>query len=387
MNLGIAELWTGRLEQAERHLSQGAELARKTERAYLELACRAHLGFVSQHQSFSAARDRGLEAMALAERHGWEDRPLLAPALATLASTSLWMGELDEGARWLQRAWKAVEQNLDPASGVLLHLAAGMLHAGRGEHEKSLQELRLAEGCQALVEGEHLLAPQVSAWIASTHARLGQPEQARRFLAGIPAARADTGEIRAASAALSLGEGDAAGALEELQTVLDGTSTVMHASTLVEAHLIAGLAELELGHRSEAKAAAEAALVAAEPDRLLLPFVVMDALALLETLPPQDTAHRALQIEVRELLGGAPRARARHEWAVSPEPLSPSELRVLRYLPTNLTRGEIAGELYVSVNTVNTHIRNIYAKLGARGRSAAVAHARQLKLLAADRAR
>ena len=65
-----------------------------------------------------------------------------------------------------------------------------------------------------------------------------------------------------------------------------------------------------------------------------------------------------------------------------PDELSPSELRVLRYLPTNMTRPEIARELYVSINTVNTHIRNIYAKLGARGRSAAVERARELRLLA-----
>jgi LuxR family maltose regulon positive regulatory protein len=53
----------------------------------------------------------------------------------------------------------------------------------------------------------------------------------------------------------------------------------------------------------------------------------------------------------------------------------------LGYLPTNLTRPEIAQELHVSVNTVNTHIRNVYAKLGARDRSAAVQRARQLRLL------
>ena len=64
-----------------------------------------------------------------------------------------------------------------------------------------------------------------------------------------------------------------------------------------------------------------------------------------------------------------------------PEELSPSELRVLRYLPTNMTRPEIARELYVSINTVNTHVRNIYAKLDARSRSAAVERARELRLL------
>ena len=60
---------------------------------------------------------------------------------------------------------------------------------------------------------------------------------------------------------------------------------------------------------------------------------------------------------------------------------------MLRYLPTNLSRPEIAGELSVSVNTVNTHIRNIYTKLQARDRSSAVQRARQLRLLSTGRTR
>ena len=67
--------------------------------------------------------------------------------------------------------------------------------------------------------------------------------------------------------------------------------------------------------------------------------------------------------------------------------LSPTELRVLRYLPTNLTRHEIASELYLSVNTVNTHIRNVYSKLGTRDRSSAVQRARELRLLSSRLAR
>jgi LuxR family transcriptional regulator, maltose regulon positive regulatory protein len=65
------------------------------------------------------------------------------------------------------------------------------------------------------------------------------------------------------------------------------------------------------------------------------------------------------------------------------EGLTPGELRVLRYLPTNLSRPEIAGQLSVSPNTVNAHIRAIYAKLGVGDRSAAVRRARELRLLAA----
>jgi LuxR family transcriptional regulator, maltose regulon positive regulatory protein len=64
------------------------------------------------------------------------------------------------------------------------------------------------------------------------------------------------------------------------------------------------------------------------------------------------------------------------------EALSDSEIRVLRYLPTNLSAPEIARELSVSPNTVKTHVRHLYDKLGTHGRAEAVARARGLGLLA-----
>ena len=64
------------------------------------------------------------------------------------------------------------------------------------------------------------------------------------------------------------------------------------------------------------------------------------------------------------------------------EPLSGSEVRVLRYLPTNLSGPEIASELYVSYNTVRTHLRHLYAKLGTHRRADTVARAQALGLLA-----
>lgn len=54
----------------------------------------------------------------------------------------------------------------------------------------------------------------------------------------------------------------------------------------------------------------------------------------------------------------------------------------MRYLPTHLTAPEIAGQLYLSVNTVRTHMRHVYEKLGAHGRQEAVERARALGLLA-----
>ena len=106
---------------------------------------------------------------------------------------------------------------------------------------------------------------------------------------------------------------------------------------------------------------------------------------LLEALPRHETAHAALVADILDAVRGSSRTAKDRPAPPLAEELSPSELRVLRYLPTNLSRPEIASELSVSVNTVSTHIRRIYAKLGAADRSAAVQRARELRLLAAVR--
>ena len=62
-------------------------------------------------------------------------------------------------------------------------------------------------------------------------------------------------------------------------------------------------------------------------------------------------------------------------------PLSEREQVVLRYLSSRLSAGEIADELYVSLNTVKTHIKSIYRKLDTNRRWDAVKRARQLQLL------
>jgi LuxR family maltose regulon positive regulatory protein len=111
---------------------------------------------------------------------------------------------------------------------------------------------------------------------------------------------------------------------------------------------------------------------------------------LLTALPPQGTSHTALVADILDAVHGGGPAHGDGDHAPAPglaEELSPSELRVLRYLPTNLTRPEIAGQLSVSLNTVNTHIRRIYAKLGATDRSSAVQRGRELRLLSSGRAR
>src|SRR5260221_6995642 len=118
MNLGIVETWSGRFDDAERHLAEGAALAQAIGRPYLEVACRAHQGFPSKLVSVATARDRGRQAVALAERYGLGDPPILAPPLGAARGLALWMGEVYEAQGWLPRARAADEKYPHPAPPV-----------------------------------------------------------------------------------------------------------------------------------------------------------------------------------------------------------------------------------------------------------------------------
>jgi LuxR family maltose regulon positive regulatory protein len=314
----------------------------------------------------------------LAEQYGLSDRPVLAPALWALASIAVWIGEFEEGELWLRRGWEVVQADADPAVAVQLHMVTGQLHAGRGEPQSALEALTAALQAQSLLTGVHILAPVIAEWLA----RLGMPDKARATLDEFSAEHEWLDAIDLARGAISLAEGDPATALAvlgDVRRLLPPSGSPAYA--LVEAHLLAGLAHLALGDRDAAAAAAEAALAAAEPDRLIFPFAMADSAELLDALQSSQTAPSALLADVLDLLRGTTAHLDPHPRA-QPEELSPSELRVLRFLPTNLTRPEIARSLHISVNTVNTHIRSIYSKLGANDRSSAVRQARNLRLLA-----
>jgi len=385
MNLGIVEAWSLALPDAERHLREGAFLARRIGRPYLEVSCLAQLGFASKIRPFATTRRRCREAIDLADRHGWGAEPIVAPALITLAANLIWTGEFDEAERELQRTERALQTDTGPGIRLLMHIGRGMLHAARCRHHEALGEFTAAEQLRSQLEGSHALASQVTGWMLATQARLGMTTEARAFLAGLDAEAASAGEIRNACGVIHLAEGDPAAALPEVAAAADGTAPVIGYVTVVESHLLAGLAHRQLGDQRAANQAVERALGLAEPDRLVLPFVMTGSGEMLEALPRHETAHAALLADILDVTRGSSLAARDGSAPPQTEDLSPTELRVLRYLPTNMSRSEIAGELSVSVNTVNTHVRSIYAKLRVRDRSAAVQRARELRLLAAGR--
>jgi LuxR family transcriptional regulator, maltose regulon positive regulatory protein len=382
ISLGSTEYSTASFEDSVKHLERGIALARQIGRPFLEFTGLAYQAAVGIYRSSALAAERGMLAVELAERHGWTDDTAAGVAYMALGAVLTLQGRLDEAEAWLQRAELAVRAEAEPAAALAVHYIRGQLKLARGRVADALAAFRAAERLAELLAAPNLRVMAVRSFLLQTLVRLGETERAAEVLAQLGEQDRERGEIRIATAVLRLGQDDPRAATAALAPVLDRSARVAWRTWPVHAFLLEAIARDALGDPAAAEIALERALDLAEPDGALLWFLVSPAPGLLERHARHRTFHAALIADVQSLLAG----NVSTSPLAGPQPpleaLSDSEVRVLRYLPTNLSRPEIASELYISPNTVRTHLRRLYAKLGTHRRAETVARARALGLLA-----
>jgi LuxR family transcriptional regulator, maltose regulon positive regulatory protein len=387
LNLGIAELVASRLNDARRDLEDGLELARRIGRPYLEVACLGHLAISGPWTGLrlAAGLELSREAVRVAEAHGWDQDPVAAPALASGAVALAWLGRTEEAEQWVDRATRVLHPDGEPGTELMAHHARGLLRLAQGRHEEALRAFYAAERMQGLLTGEHAFALAVRARLVQTQTRMGDVAAARAGLAARCRQDLDAALMRVAAAGIALAEGRADRAIELLAPVIDRSAPVSHqTSAITEALLLDAAARDQRGECRAAEASLERALDLAEAEGIVLPFMLAPVHDLLARLPRHRTAHGTLLRTIFDARAGASAPSGRGP-DLLPEELSEAELRVVRYLPSNLKAPEIAAELCVSANTVRTHIRHIYAKLDSHDRNQAVVRARELGLLARSR--
>jgi LuxR family maltose regulon positive regulatory protein len=385
INVGIAEAWTAGFEEADRHLQQGVALARRIGRPYLEVTGLAHRAQLVVWRSFALSEQRSRQAIALAEEHGWADEPIAGVAHMALGMAMISQGRLEEAERSLEAAERTLRVELEPAAGMRLHYARGVLEFISGRHDAALDAFQRAQRLTGLLVTEHTYAARLRSRLLQALVRVGETQRAEQALSEMDGPERDSGEMRIVLAVLRLAQDNPAAATAALAPVIDGSAGLMNAHLwLVHAYLLEAIARDALGDAAAARRALERALDLAKPERLLFPFLIDPAPALLERHRQHGTAHAGLIAEILNLLAGKGPAAVpgNQESRGLLEPLSQAETRVLRYLPTGLSMPEIADQLYLSVNTVRTHTRHIYDKLGAHRRHEVVDRARALGLLA-----
>jgi LuxR family maltose regulon positive regulatory protein len=373
-NLGIAELWDGSAESAGVHLQQAAGLARECANDFLLFLAESYAAALDVTAGrLSEASARADVAIRLAERHHWTDASHAAMAYCAQGSVQLWRGRLAEAHELGERAAAALIGSREPLLGQPVALLRATLTALRGD---PLTALDMVRGATARGPVPRLVAVPARRLESELQLALGEPERARVALAELT-------DLDAAVclARLELAEGNPEAAIRATAALLTAEREPDVPFARVEASVLAAIAHDALRDEDEALAALERGLDMAEPRGCSVVLLRYGAplRSLLSRLRARGTRHRALVDDLLERLAGT---RAR-EPAAAPllEPLSDRELTVLRYLPTMMSNADIAAEMFVSVNTVKTHLKHVYRKLDVTGRRDCVKRGRELRLL------
>ena len=248
--------------------------------------------------------EHGRQAAELAERHGWTDEPGAGMASLTVGAVLVWQGQLEEAEPWIQRAERTVRAEAEPAVGLAIRSIRGLLELARGRDADALAAFQAADRLAGRLARPNLMVLPNRAFLVQALVHLGETERAEQALAALAGQDRDSGVMRISLAALRLAQDNPHQAIAALAPVLEGSAPVLWLAWLALAFLLEAIARDALGDPAAAGRAVERALDLAEPDGVLLWFVLHPAPGLLERHARHGTAHAALIADILSLLAG-----------------------------------------------------------------------------------
>lgn len=357
-------------------LEAALTIARDQHFGLLEIQCLCLIGAAAasagDHARATAAATAALTAAAA---HGWHDSPWTATAQAVLAYACLMRAIPVRALAAAAEGLRICPAEQDPTVRFVLRAVRGGALFDLGDRTGGLLELHEAV---AELGGRGVPAP-VAAWAALLEHRaallLGSSAAASTAMSRLAGRGCADAEVTLMRAWVEAAAGTPLQARATVVPLLDGSQQPALRSTLVEAWLVEVWGALRLGDRPGARRALQDALACAEPQDLLRPFAL---------------AGQGIRVLLVDQLGGARdpamfafrclAARQRVRQASTPQ-LSAREHDVLVQLLSLSNLGEIAEDLAVSVNTIKSHVRAIYGKLGVSTRRTAVLTAVERGLL------
>ena len=380
-NLAVGQLWAGHLDESASNLLAVQARCRELGIGLTELSVHGHLALIDViHGQVPAAAQRAEAAMDLAQRRGWTAEPQALGLHLALAMVNLERGRFavsgdmsDDGL--------ADGTGTDVACRLALAIVAVDQASARGEG---------ISADEAAVRLEHIqvqagrLPPMLTRWCIT--ARAAADLAAGRWTEAVdricalevgPSYPDALGRIVLAKAHLRL---------DEPQQSIDALRPLLHAAPhfrgpAVEARILAGVAADRMHRDAAALNFITEAIDLAHSVGIIRPFITAGpkVSALLDRHRHVVARHPDFTRQLAAAITGdrfpSPDSSAFRE------PLTGREMAVLVYLPTMLKSAEIAADLFVSVNTVKTHQRAIYRKLGVSNRRGAVDQAMALNML------
>ncbi|MBF6076892.1 LuxR C-terminal-related transcriptional regulator [Nocardia beijingensis] len=367
----------GAVTRGEQLLHSGLALAEHAGRPRLVLRALTRLAFAADAvDAATAMRARAARALAVAQEHGLLESTDAVQATAVAAYGAYLQGETPGAAQVASVLTERVDHDGShgPVAGRRGHVIGRLLELERAEEQSAAVDalrrslLVLLEHTAVPATTGSMILPVVWALLRVHDARTAQllVERARGIVGELP-------EVRLADAALHAAADRRKATCAVLEPLLDRAGDLRPVSA-VTGWLLYSAAQHESRAPARALTALENALGSATPHRLLRPFLDVPA-----AMPLLDSyAGRLGRAEsFAEAIRRHPAARRRPAYPA----LTHTEMTVLKQLPSGRTAQQIAEDLGVSVNTVKTHLRGIYGKLGTNSRVDALHHARRGGLL------
>jgi LuxR family maltose regulon positive regulatory protein len=385
------ELWSGHLDEAARVLGAVSvlEVARVPEIGSAAEAasggedqradCAGLLALVEALRGrLRRAAELAGQAILVADEHrlpGWNPNPA---ALMALAWVHLERNDLREARSCLKQADAGLAASPDKLIGAVAYLAAASVALAEGRAPAAAQIIgRARSGWPVPV----WLDQQLSLVESRACGAAGDIKAALAAAERVGRGTSLEAAVTLAHAWATAGDGDNARlALAPALAAGSGAADRVR----VQAWLVDAQLSYASGDRARGRRSFASALRLAEPEQLRLPFAAEHGWIgpALQRDPELAAAHRSLLVPavLHEQLPAPARAPDQAPILVV-EPLTEREREVLRHVSGMLNTAEVASEMYISVNTVKTHLRSIYRKLAAAHRAEAVRRARQLQLI------
>ena len=378
---GVAELWAGRLDEAAATFSLAAASASAApDGMFAQADCLGYLALAEALRGrLSHAAELAGEAAEAADSSNGLAEPAGPAANIALAYVHLERNELRLAHDQLRLADGALRIAPDKLAGAIACLVAARCLLAEGGTRAALEMVTRARGDWSL---PRWLERRLTLIQSRVYAAAGESQSAIDVAERAEPRSALDVAVALAHARLAAGDHQTAGRALAAAVTSPGEppEQVRLEGCLMDARLSYGAGDGVRGRRS-----LEQALRLGKPERLRLAFALERAWIrpVLRRDPELAHAYRDLLEPGRMTSSSLP---VRRSDTGQPEPviveqLSERESEVLKHLSGMLSTAEIAAEMYISVNTVKTHLRSIYRKLSARHRGEAVRRARQLELI------
>ena len=377
---GAAELWSGRLTEAAATFEAAVAAVPDPDGTHERASC---LGYLALADALRGRLNRaaGVAAQVCAAPGGDGERlpAAVSPgAHVALAAVHVERCELRQAHSELKRAETALRLHPDRMTGLAACIVAARKALAEGHPDGAMEVVRRARQ-----------GGPVPRWL---ECRLAVLESRACAAAGDSASaldaagRAEPGSLEAAVAQAHawLAAGDSQAARNALASHRERAETVPDLLRL-ESWLVTARISYADGDRADGRRSLQRALRLGEPERLRLPFALERVWLRRVLRADPDLAHVYRDLLEPDLVGPAREQATRPgtdpEPPVMLEPLSSREIEVLRHASEMLDTTEIAAVLFISVNTVKSHLKSIYRKLAVTHRGEAVRRAKQLRIM------